>query len=400
MAGPSGRRDGRGHGPERPRGRGRGRRGRAATAPRSPSPAPSSSSQEDRCFEFLLRIDNEPLGIKRLRTSSPSSSMASSGACTGGHRNLVDCRGLVRRVGQDVPHTGWDKYEEGASIARGVEEQLDVKLDMELDMKTSHGHAREDREACAREEEEAVQAGARPGPTAATPPTRSQPGPTGTHAGEPVPTDRAPVPTGCVVCHLGAPVMTRSQARSKPDRPVPGPVDRPPRRLSPSLDEKIVNQENKDVADVMTWREYEPLRNEMRREFRTQDEELKGTIQEMSQKLDTTNETITNMQDQMTDIQRSLQILTIVVDNLTQQQQQEDEDPELQDEARGVGRGVGCGNRGRGFVELRARCVPPTQQDNGLGKPKFSIPKFEGGADVEEYLTWELKIEKLWHLHD
>ena len=35
-----------------------------------------------------------------------------------------------------------------------------------------------------------------------------------------------------------------------------------------------------------------------------------------------------------------------------------------------------------------------------MGKPKFSIPKFEGGHDVEEYLTWELKIEKLWRLHD
>ncbi|KAK1693510.1 hypothetical protein QYE76_010207 [Lolium multiflorum] len=46
-----------------------------------------------------------------------------------------------------------DRYEEGASIARGEEEQLDVKLDMELDKKTSHGRAREEREACAREEE-------------------------------------------------------------------------------------------------------------------------------------------------------------------------------------------------------------------------------------------------------
>jgi hypothetical protein len=35
-----------------------------------------------------------------------------------------------------------------------------------------------------------------------------------------------------------------------------------------------------------------------------------------------------------------------------------------------------------------------------MGKPKFSIPKFESGTDVEEYLTWELKIEKLWRLHD
>ncbi|KAK1604336.1 hypothetical protein QYE76_028009 [Lolium multiflorum] len=39
-------------------------------------------------------------------------------------------------------------YEEGASITRGGEEQLDQKLDMELDMKISHGRAREEREAC------------------------------------------------------------------------------------------------------------------------------------------------------------------------------------------------------------------------------------------------------------
>ncbi|KAK1616556.1 hypothetical protein QYE76_022073 [Lolium multiflorum] len=32
-------------------------------------------------------------------------------------------------------------------------------------------------------------------------------------------------------------------------------------------DNKIVNQENKNSADIITWREYEALRNEMRREF-------------------------------------------------------------------------------------------------------------------------------------
>ncbi len=84
------------------------------------------------------------------------------------------------------------RYEEGASIARGGEEQLDmkmdvkkdvkldVKLDMELDMKTSHGRAREEREACAGGGDK-VQAG--PGP-----------GPTGRHAGAPGP---GPGPTGC-----------------------------------------------------------------------------------------------------------------------------------------------------------------------------------------------------------
>jgi hypothetical protein len=75
------------------------------------------------------------------------------------------------------------RYEEGASIARGEEEQLDVKLDMELDMKTSHGRAREEREACAREEEEAVQAGATPGPTGHhAGRSGHRPSPTGPHA--------------------------------------------------------------------------------------------------------------------------------------------------------------------------------------------------------------------------
>ncbi|KAK1653298.1 hypothetical protein QYE76_071103 [Lolium multiflorum] len=74
-------------------------------------------------------------------------------------------------------------YEEGSSIARGGEEKLDMELAMELDMKTSHGRAREEPEACAREHDE-VQAGARPGLTgrhAGAPGPR--PGPTGRHAG-------------------------------------------------------------------------------------------------------------------------------------------------------------------------------------------------------------------------
>ena len=64
------------------------------------------------------------------------------------------------------------------------EEQLDVKLDMELDMKTSHGRAREEREACAREEEDAVQAGATPDPTGRHAGRLGpSPGPTDPHAG-------------------------------------------------------------------------------------------------------------------------------------------------------------------------------------------------------------------------
>ncbi|KAK1617099.1 hypothetical protein QYE76_022616 [Lolium multiflorum] len=151
-----------------------------------------------------------------------------------------------------------------------------------------------------------------------------------------------------------------------------------------------VGPKDKDGADLMTWRDYEALRNEMRREFRIEDDDLRGTVQEISQKLDATNETVTTMTDQMTDIQRSLQALQLAVENLTNQQQQQDADA---DEAPGRGarpRGwAPLGHHGRGLDE-----------EDGLGKPKFSIPKFEGGADVEEYLTWELKIEKLWRLHN
>ncbi|KAK1698755.1 hypothetical protein QYE76_015452 [Lolium multiflorum] len=162
-------------------------------------------------------------------------------------------------------------------------------------------------------------------------------------------------------------------------------------------DHKIVNQENKSAADIITWREYEALRNEMRREFRAQDEVLNGKIDEISQKLDATHVTVTTMQDQMTDVQRNLAALRLAVENLTaQQQQDDDEDPELQDDAHNA-RDAPRGNRPRGWVPL-GRNGRGQDEEDGLGS-KFSIPKFEGGADVEEYLTWELKIEKLWNLH-
>ncbi|KAK1687138.1 hypothetical protein QYE76_047986 [Lolium multiflorum] len=136
----------------------------------------------------------------------------------------------------------------------------------------------------------------------------------------------------------------------------------------------------------------------MRREFRAQDDVLNGKVEEIKQTLDTTNETVTTMADQVTDIQRNLADMRLAIENLTaQQQQDDDEDPELQDDAHNA-RGAPRGNRPRGWAPL-GRNGRGQDEEDGLGKPKFSIPKFEGGADVEEYLTWELKIEKLWTLH-
>ncbi|KAK1660225.1 hypothetical protein QYE76_048384 [Lolium multiflorum] len=248
------------------------------------------------------------------------------------------------------------KYEEETSIARGGE-QLDVKLDKELDMKISHGRAR-------------GAGGMR---------ERRRRSPVGQ-------SDRPPrSPDSTVDRALTAnPVLARlTLPRAKPD--------------AVASDHKIVNQENKDSADIIYWREFEALRNEMRCEFRAQDDVLNGKVEEIKQTLDTTNETVTTMADQMTDIQRSLADMRLAIENLTTQQQDDDEDPELQDDAHNA-RGAPRGNRPRGWAPL-GRNGRGQDEEDGLGKPKFSIPKFEGGADVEEYLTWELKIEKLWTLH-
>ncbi|KAK1602109.1 hypothetical protein QYE76_017152 [Lolium multiflorum] len=234
-------------------------------------------------------------------------------------------------------------YQEETSIARG-EEQLDmktddkmaVKLDMELDMKISHGRAREEREACARGEEE-VQAGPEPD--------------------------------------------FQFSSKKPDDTPV-------------------------------TWREYEALRDHLSRELRVTTETFDTEIQGVNLKVDEATTAVQAVQTSVTTLQASIQALTNTVDQIrtmVQQQPQQpfDEDGSVNGDnadaaaAQGMGRGVGRGlPRGvnRGFVEIGARRVP-LQQDDGLGKPKFSIPRFEGGTDVEEYLTWELKIERLWRLH-
>ncbi|KAK1628945.1 hypothetical protein QYE76_003260 [Lolium multiflorum] len=100
------------------------------------------------------------------------------------------------------------KYEEGASIARGGEEQLDKKLDMELDMKTSHGRKREEREACARERD--VQAGAQLGQPAVTP-GRPVPGPV-----RPAPMPDQPGPNRAPrLCQPGDSSISMNEVRKK-----------------------------------------------------------------------------------------------------------------------------------------------------------------------------------------
>ena len=111
------------------RGRGRSRRGRgrstaAAKPPRTPSPAPSSSSEDAWCFEFLLRIDDDPLGIKRLPdkfaefvdSAEPAELLlreASSGAFVWPVGILFDGQGAM------YLHTGWKKFARAHNLAAG-----------------------------------------------------------------------------------------------------------------------------------------------------------------------------------------------------------------------------------------------------------------------------------------
>ncbi|KAK1692420.1 hypothetical protein QYE76_009117 [Lolium multiflorum] len=258
------------------------------------------------------------------------------------------------------------EYQEETSIARGVEEQLDMKTDNGRE--AGHGAGHEDI-SWSRE---------------------------GGAGGMRERRRRRPGRSKTVTLRPASPVPGRLTGRQPDGNRKNRKVAKFP--VADRLTDATADPENKSAADISTWREYEALRNEMRREFRAQDDVLSGKIEEISQKLDATHVTVTTMQDQMTDVQCSLVDLRLAVENLTvQQQQEDDEDPELQDDAHNA-RDAPRGNRPRGWAPL-GRNGRGQDEEDGLGKPKFSIPKFEGGADVEEYLTWELKIEKLWSLH-
>ncbi|KAK1570073.1 hypothetical protein QYE76_016379 [Lolium multiflorum] len=248
--------------------------------------------------------------------------------------------------------------------------KMDVKLDMELDMKISHGRVR------------------RSGRNAREKTTSSS-----QHRRGPLPASHDPV----TVANRRQPDMkhrraTTGKLRSFRFAPLtdheppagPQPVDRiPDRTVRVCLDQIYsgsVILENKSAADIITWREYEALRNEMRREFRAQDEVLNGKIDEISQKLDATHVTVTTMQDQMTDVQRNLADLRLAVENLTaQQQQDDDEDPELQDDAHNA-RDAPRGNRPRGWAPLGRNGRGQDEEDGLDRKIKLASSEFDGYA--------------------
>ena len=168
--------------------------------------------------------------------------------------------------------------------------------------------------------------------------------------------------------------------------------------------------QKKDDNDTVKCREYEALRDHLMGIFDRNATKTDGDVQAVQIRVDNTDATVQTMQGQMTELQTSIAQLTTAVNGLrTTVEQCFQGDPEDDASVHGDHAppfGANVNGRGRGGANGRKpppihraqRVVQP--EDDGLGKPKFSIPKFEGSTDVEEYLTWELKMEKLWRLHD
>src|SRR3954463_16430157 len=142
--------------------------------------------------------------------------------------------------------------------------------------------------------------------------------------------------------------------------------------------------------------------------FTTSADAIDTNVQAVQLKVDATEAAVTAMQQQLAAIQQSLQQMTTSVTGI--QAAIVPRQPDVQEDDGSVhGDNAALrGNQGRGRAQGPVRQPSlgfgahrlPIQEEDVLSKPKFNIPKFEGSTDVEEYLTWELKMEKLWRLHD
>ena len=178
-----------------------------------------------------------------------------------------------------------------------------------------------------------------------------------------------------------------------------------------SSSDEIVMQK-KDADTPVTWSDYEHLRDHLTAMFDKSVSTIDRDMQDLQLQLGGTNTNVQAIETKVDTVQTSVHTLQQSIDALRQafeqhrphQQQFGDafDDDSVHDNIHAHARGRANPVQGRGFAPLgRAQRVPLPAQDDGLGKPKFSIPRFSfDTADVEEYLTWELKIEKLWRLHD
>src|SRR3954468_2243120 len=169
----------------------------------------------------------------------------------------------------------------------------------------------------------------------------------------------------------------------------------------------VMQKLDKDAP--VTWEAYEGLRDHLTDLITKSGDHVDLNMQAVQMKVDGSAATITTMQTQMTALQASIHQLTTSVTGLRnaidqRQQGGHDDDGSFHGDNDNLRVNPGRGRGGQGqFPQpnfgLGARRLP-IQDDDILSKPKFSIPKFEGSTDVEDYLTWELKMEKIWRLHD
>jgi hypothetical protein len=177
-------------------------------------------------------------------------------------------------------------------------------------------------------------------------------------------------------------------------------------------------QQKKDPNEVVRWNEYEALCDTLMKRFNVVCDSLHADVLAVDNKLNATHDIATATQETMTAIQCSIADLTQVVHTLQasfdRPPHQQPLDHEAYDDANDaaaaghregflLGGHGGRGNGGRGagippghgFAPLGA-CrrfdddfpQPANRDDDGLGKPKFTVPKFVGSTDVEEYLNW------------
>ena len=187
-----------------------------------------------------------------------------------------------------------------------------------------------------------------------------------------------------------------------------------------------VVRQKKDGNIPVCWAEYEALRDHLTRQFTTQCDKLQEDLAATNLKVDNVLQTATESAAALTAIQNSIGTLNRAMRVLTQRNEQPvddasvhgdhgvDFDVEEDDEQAAARRerlqrkqqpqphaNGGCGGGrggavppGRGFAPLGARHMigdnlghAANRDDDSVGKTKFSIPKFEGSVDVEEYIN-------------
>src|SRR3954465_12765908 len=169
----------------------------------------------------------------------------------------------------------------------------------------------------------------------------------------------------------------------------------------------VMQKQDKDAP--VTWEAYEGLRDHLTDLITKSGDHVDINMQAVQMKVDGTAATITTMQTQMTALEASIQQLTMSVTGLRNAIDQRhpgghDDDGSFHgdNDILRVNPGRGRGGQGQFRQPNFGLGAPrlPIQDDDILSKPKFSIPKFEGSTDVEDYLTWELKMEKILRLTD